>query len=49
MRIPVSPAEHGEFLAGVHAGVLSMAVSTAGRTLAVWVWYSVQPGGLLTG
>ena len=48
MRIPVSPAEHLEFLAGVHAGVLSAAVGTAGRRLAVSVWYMYQPGGLLT-
>jgi hypothetical protein len=46
---PVSAAGHEEFLADVHAGVLSTAVSTAGRTLAVSVWYSFQPGGLLTG
>jgi nitroimidazol reductase NimA-like FMN-containing flavoprotein (pyridoxamine 5'-phosphate oxidase superfamily) len=44
----MSAAEREEFLAGVHVGVLSAAVGTAGRTLAVPVWYSYQPGGLLT-
>ena len=46
--VPVSAAEREEFLAGVHAGVLGMAAGTAGRTLAVPVRYSYQPGGLLT-
>jgi hypothetical protein len=32
----------------VHAGVLSAAVGTAGRRLAVPAWYRYQPGGLLT-
>jgi Pyridoxamine 5'-phosphate oxidase len=41
-------AERERFLAGVHVGVLSAAVGTAGRTLAVPVWYSYQPGGLVT-
>ena len=41
LGIPVSSdAEREEFLAGVHVGVLSPAVGTAGRTLAVSVWYS---------
>jgi hypothetical protein len=44
----MSAAEREEFLVGVHAGVLSAAVGTAGRTLAVSVWSSYQPGGLLT-
>ena len=44
----MSAAERDEFLAGVHVGVLSAAVGTAGQTLAVPVWYSFQPGGLLT-
>ena len=46
--VAMSAAEREEFLAGVHAGVLSAAAGTAGRTLAVPVWYSYQPGGLLT-
>jgi hypothetical protein len=33
----------------MNVGLLSTAVGTAGRTLAVSVWYSYQPGGLLTG
>ena len=44
----MSVTEREEFLAGVHVGVLSAAVCTAGRTLAVPVWYSYLPGGLLT-
>ena len=44
----MSAAEREEFLADVHVGVLSATVSTSGRTLAVPVWYSYQPGGLLT-
>ena len=32
----------------MRVGVLSVAINTAGRTLAVPVWYSYQPGGLLT-
>jgi PPOX class probable F420-dependent enzyme len=47
MWVLMSAAEREEFLAGVHIGVLS-AAGTAGRTLAVPVWYSYQPGGLLT-
>jgi hypothetical protein len=48
MWVAMGAAEREEFLAGVHVGVLSAAVGTAGRTLAVPVWYSYQPGGLLT-
>ena len=44
----MSAAEREEFLADVHVGVLSTAIGTEGRTLAVPVWYSYQPGGLLT-
>ena len=47
MWVRMSAAEREEFLAGVHVGVLS-AVAGQGRTLAVPVWYSYQPGGLLT-
>jgi len=32
----------------VRLGVLSLAVGQGGQTLAVPVWYSYQPGGLLT-
>ncbi len=48
MWVVMTAAEREEFLAGVHVGVLAAAVGTAGRTLAVPVWYSYQPGGLLT-
>jgi hypothetical protein len=48
MWVAMSAAEREEFLAGVHVGVLSAAVGTAGQTMAVPVWYSYQPGGLLT-
>ena len=48
MWVAMSAAEREEFLAGVHAGVLSAAVRTAGQTVAVPVWYSYQPGGLVT-
>jgi len=41
-------ADRERFLAGVHIGVLSAAAGTAGRTLAVPVWYSYQPGALVT-
>jgi PPOX class probable F420-dependent enzyme len=48
MWVAMSAAERGEFLAGVHVGVLSTAIGAAGQTLAVPVWYSYQPGGLVT-
>jgi nitroimidazol reductase NimA-like FMN-containing flavoprotein (pyridoxamine 5'-phosphate oxidase superfamily) len=48
MWVAMSAAEREEFLAGVHVGVLSAAVGTEGRTLAVPVWYSYRPGGLVT-
>jgi hypothetical protein len=48
MWVAMSAAEREEFLAGVRVGVLSAAMGAAGRTLAVPVWYSYQPGGLLT-
>ncbi len=48
MWVAMSAAERDEFLAGVHVGVLSAAMGTAGQTLAVPVWYSYQPGALLT-
>jgi hypothetical protein len=48
MWVAMSAAEREEFLAGVHVGVLSAAMGAAGRTLAVPVWYSYQPGGLVT-
>jgi len=48
MWVAMSAAERGEFLAGVRVGVLSVALGAAGQTLAVPVWYSYQPGGLVT-
>ena len=48
MWVAMSAAESEEFLAGVHVGVLSAAIDTAGQTVAVPVWYSYQPGGLVT-
>jgi hypothetical protein len=48
MWVAMNAAERDEFLADVHVGVLSAAIGTAGQTLAVPVWYSYQPGGLLT-
>ena len=46
--VATSAAGRGEFLAGVQVGVLGAAIGTAGRTLAVPVWCSYQPGGLRT-
>jgi hypothetical protein len=48
MWVAMSAAGREEFVAGVHVGVLSAALGTAGQTLAVPVWYSYQPGGLVT-
>jgi len=48
MWVVMSAAERQEFLTGVHVGVLSAAAGKAGQTLAVPVWYSYRPGGLLT-
>jgi hypothetical protein len=44
----MSADERERFLAEVRSGVLSVAVGTEGRTLAVPVWYSYQADGLLT-
>ena len=48
MWVLMSHAEREEFLADVHVGVLSAAAGEPGQVLAVPVWYSYQPGGLLT-
>jgi nitroimidazol reductase NimA-like FMN-containing flavoprotein (pyridoxamine 5'-phosphate oxidase superfamily) len=48
MWVVMSAAEREEFLAGVRVGVLSAAAGQSGRTLAVPIWYSYRPGGLLT-
>jgi nitroimidazol reductase NimA-like FMN-containing flavoprotein (pyridoxamine 5'-phosphate oxidase superfamily) len=43
----MTPSERDAFLAGVHVGVLS--VTEPGRApLTVPVWYSYEPGGLVT-
>jgi nitroimidazol reductase NimA-like FMN-containing flavoprotein (pyridoxamine 5'-phosphate oxidase superfamily) len=48
MWVVMSAPEREEFLADLHVGVLSAAAGQSDRTLAVPVWYSYQPGGLLT-
>ena len=48
MWVAMSAAGREEFLAGVRVGVLNAAIGTVGQTLAVPVWYSYQPGALLT-
>ena len=48
MGVAMSAAECKEFLAGVAVGVPSAALGTAGQAPAAPVWYSYQPGGLLT-
>jgi PPOX class probable F420-dependent enzyme len=47
MSVVMSAAMREEFLAGVRVGVLAAAAGE-GRTVAVPVWYSYQPGGLVT-
>ena len=42
MPLNMSRAEREEFLAGVHVGVLSVAVAERSGPLAVPVWYSYQ-------
>jgi nitroimidazol reductase NimA-like FMN-containing flavoprotein (pyridoxamine 5'-phosphate oxidase superfamily) len=49
MWVVMSAAAREEFLADVRVGVLSVTSDpAAARTLAVPLWYSYQPGGLLT-
>jgi nitroimidazol reductase NimA-like FMN-containing flavoprotein (pyridoxamine 5'-phosphate oxidase superfamily) len=48
MWVVMSTADREEFLAGARIGVLSAGAGRPGRTLAVPVWYSYQPGALLT-
>jgi PPOX class probable F420-dependent enzyme len=47
MPVGMSMDEREAFLAGVRVGVLTAAPGN-GRTLAVPIWYSYQPGGLVT-
>lgn len=48
MTVVMNAAMREQFLAGARVGVLSVSAGPAGRTLTVPVWYSYQPGGLLT-
>jgi len=48
MSTVMNAASREEFLARTHIGVLSAALGATGRTLAVPVWYSYHPGGLIT-
>ena len=47
MSVTMTREEREQFLAGVHVGVLSVAAPDGGGPLAVPVWYSYQPGGLV--
>src|SRR5579859_6086596 len=44
----MSQAEREAFLAGVHVGVLAVAAGTGRGPLAIPVWYSYHPGGLVS-
>jgi nitroimidazol reductase NimA-like FMN-containing flavoprotein (pyridoxamine 5'-phosphate oxidase superfamily) len=44
----MSRAEREQFLAGVHVAVLSVAAATGAGPLTVPVWYSYEPGGLVS-
>jgi PPOX class probable F420-dependent enzyme len=48
MSVNMSPAERESFLAAVHVGVLAVATGDGRGPLATPVWYSYQPGGVLT-
>jgi PPOX class probable F420-dependent enzyme len=48
MSLQMSEAERAEFLTGVHVGVLSVAAGDGRGPLTVPVWYSYQPGGLIS-
>jgi PPOX class probable F420-dependent enzyme len=45
VSLSMSRAEREAFLAGVHVGVLTVAVGEGRGPLATPVWYSYQPGG----
>jgi len=47
MSATMTREERQEFLTEVHVGVLSVAAPDGGGPLAVPVWYSYQPGGLV--
>jgi nitroimidazol reductase NimA-like FMN-containing flavoprotein (pyridoxamine 5'-phosphate oxidase superfamily) len=44
----MSRAEREQFLGGVHIAVLSVAAATGAGPLTVPVWYSYEPGGLVS-
>jgi nitroimidazol reductase NimA-like FMN-containing flavoprotein (pyridoxamine 5'-phosphate oxidase superfamily) len=44
----MNQAEREEFLAGLHVGVLSVAGGDGAEPLTVPVWYTYQPGGVLS-
>jgi PPOX class probable F420-dependent enzyme len=48
MSLAMSEAEREHFLAQPHVGVLSVAAGDNRAPLAVPVWYSYQPGGLVS-
>jgi PPOX class probable F420-dependent enzyme len=48
MSVNMSPAERESFLAEVHVGVLAVATGDGRGPLATPVWYSYQPGGVIT-
>jgi nitroimidazol reductase NimA-like FMN-containing flavoprotein (pyridoxamine 5'-phosphate oxidase superfamily) len=47
VSLNMSRAEREEFLAGLHVGIISVAVPDRGP-LTVPVWYTYQPGGLVS-
>ena len=48
MSYAMSVAEREQFLAGLHVGVLSVAVTGSRGPISVPVWYDYQPGGQVT-
>jgi PPOX class probable F420-dependent enzyme len=48
MSYAMSVAEREQFLGQVHVGVLSVAAGDGRGPISAPVWYSYQPGGLLT-
>jgi len=48
MSVSMSRAEREAFLAEVHVGVLTVSVGDGRGPLATPVWYSYQPGGLIS-
>jgi PPOX class probable F420-dependent enzyme len=48
VSVTMSPPEREAFLAGLHVGVLTVAVGEGRGPLATPVWYSYQPGGVIS-